>query len=342
MTSPEEDTPPRCGVLLVNLGTPAAPTAAAIRSYLRQFLSDPRVIELPRAAWLPILYGFVLTRRPRRLVPAYRKIWGADGSPLLAISRRQVQAIEARLAQDYGDDIAVELAMAYGEPSADVALQAFEQRHIQRLLVLPLFPQYSGATVGAVHDAVGALLKGRRRLPAVRTVTGYHDDPGYLDALAQCVRRYWAEHGPAGHLLLSFHGLPQRYVDAGDPYQQQCFTTAKLLAQSLGLERDAWSVAFQSRFGKAPWLKPYTDQRLEELAAANGNVDIFCPGFAADCLETLEEVDIRYRALFAARGGASFRVIPCPNDSAAHIQALTRLIIRELGGWLPAAPTSTR
>lgn len=324
---------PRCGVMLVNLGTPAAPTRPAIRRYLAQFLSDPRVIELPRAVWLPLLYGLILPRRPRRLVPAYRKIWGPEGSPLLVISRKQTQGLAELLAQRFDTPPAVALAMSYGEPSIAAAWRALQDQHIGRLLVLPLFPQYSGATVGAVMEAVFDALRGSRDLPAVRTVHDYHDDPGYIDALATQVREHWNRRGRGRHLLMSFHGLPRRYVDKGDPYHAQCLETSRLLARALGLADTEWSIGFQSRFGRAPWLQPYTDACLIRLARSGTGVDVVCPGFAADCLETLEEVDIRYRALFAAHHGQGFECVPALNAGDAHLTALAGIVTRELQGW---------
>lgn len=319
---------PRSGVLLVNLGTPSAPTVPAIRRYLREFLSDPRVIEVPRAIWLPILYGAILTRRPRRLIPAYEKIWMKAGSPLLVHGKRQAQGVAERLQRQFGATVNVGLAMAYGEPSLPAALAAFRAQGIERLVVLPLFPQYSGATVGAVHDAVGSLLRGRRVRPDLHLVRDYHDDPGYIAALAAQVRAHWARHGRGRHLLLSFHGIPRSYVEAGDPYRTQCETTARLLAEALALPATGWSLAFQSRFGKAPWLEPYTDERIAELARAGTPLDVFCPGFAADCLETLEEVAIRYRALYARSGGSAFHVVAALNDSSEHLDALAAIAAR--------------
>ncbi|TAM12589.1 MAG: ferrochelatase [Nevskiaceae bacterium] len=321
---------PYSGVLLVNLGTPSAPTAAAIRRYLREFLSDPRVIEVPRAVWLPILHGAILPRRPRRLVPAYEKIWTPEGSPLRVIGERQAHGVAERLQKTLGKPVEVRLAMAYGEPSLPATLAEFHSQGVERLVVLPLFPQYSGATIGAVHDAVGTLLRGQRVRPELCLIHDYHKDSGYIAALAASVQAHWARHGRGRHLLLSFHGVPQSYVDAGDPYRSQCETTARLLAEALRLKTTDWSLAFQSRFGKAPWLKPYTDERIAELAHAGTPLDVFCPGFAADCLETLEEVAIRYRALYAQNGGSAFHVVPALNDSPEHLDALAAIAARRL------------
>lgn len=318
----------KTGVLLVNLGTPEAPTPKAIRRYLRQFLSDPRVVELPRAIWLPLLYGFILPFRPGRLAEAYEKIWTADGSPLLAISRRQEAALQSAL----GADVPVVLAMSYGEPGIPAGLKELERRGARRVIVLPLYPQYSGTTTASVFDAVFAALKQRRWIPELRTINTYHDDPGYISALAESVREHWAKNGCAEHLLISFHSIPANYVAQGDPYQRECLTTAQLLAQALELKDGSWSVSYQSRLGRQPWLQPYTDVVLPELAAKGiGTVDTICPGFPADCLETLEEVAIRYGELFTASGGRALRYIPALNTRPAHISALSRLLTRQLG-----------
>ncbi len=250
---------PNAGILLVNLGTPEAPTAPAIRRYLAQFLADRRVVELPRLAWLPILYGFILPFRPRRLVHAYEKIWTAEGSPLLAISRRQAGALRQRLARTLGREVPVALAMTYGTPSIASALAELEAQRVRRIVVLPLFPHYSCTTTAAALDALFAELNQRRWMPELRTVNSYHDDPGYIAALVRSVRAHWQTQGRGEHLLMSFHGLPQRYVLAGDPYYCHCQKTGRLLAEALGLGAGEFSVSFQSRFGKLPWIQPYTE-----------------------------------------------------------------------------------
>lgn len=325
------------GVLLVNLGTPDAPTAPAIRRYLAQFLADRRVVELSPLLWLPILYGLILPLRPRKLVHAYEQVWTAEGSPLLAIGRRQAAGLERELGQALGREVPVALAMTYGNPSIAAALAELEARQVRRVAVLPLYPQYSATTTAAALDQLFDLLRERRWLPELRTVNSYHDDPGYIAALADSVRAHWQEKGRGGHLLLSFHGLPQRNVLAGDPYYCQCQKTGRLLAEALGLGEGECSVSFQSRFGKLPWVQPYTEPLLQALAARGvRELDVICPGFAADCLETLEEVRLRYGASFRAAGGGELRYIPALNDNPAHLGALRELVLRQLGDWLPA------
>ena len=320
----------RTGVLLVNLGTPDAPTAGAIRRYLREFLSDPRVVELPRALWLPILYGFILPFRPARLAKKYQLIWTAEGSPLLAISRRQAQHLRSALRERGLTDVHVALAMRYGRPGIAEAMRELNEHGIKRLLVLPLYPQYSATTTASVLDAVFAELGRKRSLPELRTVNQYHDHPAYVAALAQSVRAHWQAHGRGDHLLMSFHSIPQQYVDKGDPYFDQCQRTAAVLAEALDRTR-AWSVSFQSRLGRAPWLQPYTDQEVPRLAKAGvKKLDVICPGFSTDCLETLEEVAIRYAQDFERAGGERLRYIPALNDSPAHIDALADLVAANL------------
>lgn len=322
--------PDRCGVLLVNLGTPTAPTSAAIRVYLKQFLSDPRVVDLPRALWLPVLHGFILPFRPRRLVHAYAKVWTQRGSPLLAISRDQHAGLQARL----GDTAAVALAMTYGEPSIASALDELTQAGVRRLLVLPLYPQYSATTTAAVFDALYRQLQQRRWPPEIRTINSYHDRDDYIGALAASLQRHWAQQGRGEHLLISFHSIPLRYLHAGDPYFCHCHKTARLLAEHLGLNADQYSVSFQSRLGKQPWLQPYTDIVIPQLAARGcRTLDVICPGFAADCLETLEEVAIRYRDDFLQAGGSDLRYVPALNDDDAHLDLLAAICRQHLQGW---------
>lgn len=328
--------PARNGVLLINLGTPEAPTATAIRRYLRQFLSDPRVVELPRALWLPVLYGFILPFRPSKLVEAYAKVWTDRGSPLLSISRDQQAGLQQRL----GDRAVVELAMTYGEPSIPAALAALEQAQVRRLLVLPMYPQYSATTTAAAFDALYDQFRQHRWPPDLRTVNSYHDRPDHIEALALSLERHWAQHGRPDHLLMSFHSIPRRYLEAGDPYFCQCHKTARLLAHRLDLADTGWSVSFQSRLGRQPWLQPYTDVVIPELARrGQRRLDVICPGFAADCLETLEEVDIRYREDFVAAGGEHFHYVPALNADDAHLDALAALCRDHLQGWPEVADT---
>ncbi|MEQ1439879.1 ferrochelatase [Fontimonas sp. SYSU GA230001] len=324
------------GVLLVNLGTPSAPTAPAIRRYLREFLADRRVVDLPRLLWWPILYGFILPLRPRRLAHAYGAIWTERGSPLLAIGRDQQQGLQQRL----GHRATVALAMRYGEPSVTTALAGLQAQGVTRLLVLPLYPQYSATTTASVLDAVFDACRPLRAVPELRTVNDYHDDAGYIAALADSVRHHWATHGRGDHLLLSFHSIPQRYEDAGDPYGRHCRQTAQRLAQLLDLPADRWSLSFQSRVGRAQWLSPYTDEYVTALAGRGvRRLDVICPGFAADCLETLEEVALRYAADFRRAGGEVLRYIPALNAEPAHLDALAALVERHLAGWPCGDPT---
>jgi protoporphyrin/coproporphyrin ferrochelatase len=299
------------GVLLVNLGTPAAPTTQAVRTYLAEFLSDPRVVELPRIVWLPILHGIVLRRRPKRSAAKYALIWTPEGSPLAVHTARQAALLRAAV-----PEMQVEHAMRYGEPRIESALQKLAA--CAHLVVLPLYPQYSRATTESVRD----------RLPSgTRMIEDFHDHPAYIDALAANVRRHWAAHGQASVLVMSFHGLPRRAVERGDPYEKQCGETARLLAAALGISESSWMLTFQSRFGAAEWLQPYTQPALVELARGGARrVDVVCPGFISDCLETLEEIGIEARRAFLAAGGAEFSLIPCLNESSEWIDAMARIV----------------
>ena len=324
---------PRAGILLANLGTPDAPTPGAVRRYLAEFLWDPRVVELPRPLWWLILHGIILRVRPTRSARKYQAIWTPDGSPLLAISQRQAAAIAAMLAERYLGPIQVAVGMRYGNPSIASALAELRAASVQRLLALPLYPQYSAATVASTFDAVAAELRTWRWLPELRFITQYHDDPGYLDALAAHLRASRADQ-PGERLLFSFHGLPKRNLLAGDPYYCQCQKTARLIAERLGLQPDQWAVAFQSRFGRTEWLQPYASALLADWAQAGvKSVDVACPGFAADCLETLEEIALENRRIFLNAGGERYRYLPALNDNPAHIAALADLIGRHAVGW---------
>ncbi len=320
----------RSGVLLVNLGTPDAPEAPAIRRYLAEFLSDRRVVELPRPLWWLILHGFILPFRPARLAHAYRSIWTPDGSPLLAISRAQQVGLQARL----GADIPVALGMRYGTPSIASAIDQLLEAGARRIVVLPLYPQYSATTTASVFDAVLAHVQPMRWWPELRLVNGYHDLPDYIDALADSVRAHWQLHGRGEHLLMSFHSIPLQYLTAGDPYYCFCQKTARLLAAALQLAPEQWSLSFQSRIGRAQWLSPYTDQTVERLARSGvRTLDAICPGFSADCLETLEEVALRYAEQFRAAGGEALRYIPALNAGERHLDVLTELARQHLAGW---------
>ncbi len=328
MTTTTMHTPKgKTGVLLVNLGTPDAPTPAAIRSYLREFLSDPRVVEIPRLLWLPVLYGFILPFRPKKLVHAYQSVWSERGSPLLDASRQQAAQLQTLL----GADVPVALAMTYGSPGITSGLAELKQKGVQRVVVLPLYPQYSGTTTAAVADAIFRALANERHIPELHTINDYHAHPAYIAALASSVRAHWQTHGADAHLLMSFHSIPQRYVDQGDPYDAQCKVTAQLLADALQLRPEQWSISFQSRLGREPWLQPYTDVVLPQYAAKGiRKLDVICPGFSADCLETLEEVAIRYRSDFLAAGGTDFRYIPALNTDAEHIRMMQSLVMSAL------------
>ena len=328
------DAPGGLGILLTNLGTPDAPTRAAVRRYLAEFLSDPRVVELPRLLWWPVLHGIVLQLRPGRSAKAYRKIWTPEGSPLLAIAKNQAAAISHNLGGRLAGDFRVGLGMRYGNPSIKSVLEELRAAGVRRLLVFPLYPQYAAATTGSAFDAVADVLKTWRAVPELRMVNCYHDDPGYIGALAGSIQAHQARRGRADKLLFSFHGLPRYCHEAGDPYYRQCQDTARLVAETLAFKEDEWCVSFQSRFGPREWLRPYTSETLTAWAAGGvKNVSVICPGFSSDCLETLEEINILNRALFLAAGGEEFNYIPALNDRASHVEFLSDLIIRHCQGW---------
>ncbi len=336
---------PRIGVLLTNLGTPEAPQKGPLKTYLRQFLSDPRVVEVPRLLWYLILNGIILNIRPARSAAAYRRIWTEQGSPLLVHTQAQAMELQANLHEKLGETVVVDFAMRYGEPALDTKIETLLKQGIRRLLVLPLYPQYSGATTASTFDAIAADFTRRRWLPELRFVAQYHDHPAYIEALARSIRGHWEQHGQADKLIFSYHGEPQRYLDQGDPYHCQCHKTSRLLAQALELDDSQYQTCFQSRFGREPWLQPYTDKVLEALPGSGiKSVQVICPGFAADCLETLEEIDMENRDLFLAAGGERFEYIPCLNAAPDHIEALGTLILENLQGWLPLAsdPAATR
>ena len=324
----------RAGVLLINLGTPQALTTGAVRRYLAEFLSDPRVIELPAALRWLLLHGVILRTRPRRTLQAYRSVWTEEGSPLMVHSRALEQGVRDAVATRFDGPVSVALAMCYGEPSVERALRVLMQAGVERLLVLPLYPQYCGATTGAASDAVGAALARLRWVPSLRFLDHYHDYPRYIDAIAASIERSWENEGRNERLLFSFHGMPRTTLDAGDPYYCQCQGTARQIAARLGISRSEWALAFQSRFGPAAWLQPDTEATLRGWAEAGiEGVTVVCPGFAADCLETLEEIAQRYRDGFLATGGKRFVYVPALNADTMHVQMLTELIAREMAGW---------
>ena len=331
-------TAPTTAVVLCNLGTPDAPTPAAVRRYLAEFLSDSRVVEIPRALWWPILHGVVLRVRPAKSARKYARIWTPQGSPLRVWTERQAQLLAGYLGQR-GHRVDVQYAMRYGTPSIAAVLDQVKAGGADRILVLPLYPQYAASTTASAMDAVYAHVRTTRRMPALRAVDCFHDDPGYIRALARVTNDYWTKHGRPDRVVLSFHGLPRRVLDLGDPYHCHCQKTARLLGVELGLDPAQFTVTFQSRFGKAEWLKPYTVDVLHSLAKeGHGRVDVVCPGFVSDCLETLEEIGIEGRASFMAAGGRDFHLIPCLNEHPQWIDALTDLVLRHLQGWLDAPP----
>jgi ferrochelatase len=331
--------PPRVGILLTNLGTPQAPERKALRAYLKEFLSDPRVVEVPRLIWWFILNGVILNIRPARSAASYRSVWTERGSPLLFHTQDQADALRETMTQQFGDRVIVEFAMRYGAPSIPDVLQDMLQRGVRKLLVLPLYPQYSGATTGSTFDALAADFSRRRWLPELRFVNHYHDRPAYISALADSVRSHRKEHGGTDTLLLfSYHGVPQSYLDEGDPYHCECLKTSRLVAEELGLQETDYRTTFQSRFGRQEWLKPYTDETLKGLPGQGVKaVQVICPGFAADCLETLEELAVENRDYFLAAGGERYEYIPCLTSAPEHIAALASIAEEHLAGWLDRA-----
>ncbi len=325
----------KTGVLLVNLGTPDAPTAQALRPYLKQFLSNSRVIEIPRWIWWPILYGFILTFRPKKSAEKYAQIWMPEGSPLKVHTERQTQLLLDSLAKRTQSTVVVEYAMNIGNPSIAEVLKRMKEQGCERILVIPLFPQYASSSTAAAMDGVFAELKKMRNMPAIRTVKQYHDDSDYIAALAKNINEYWEANGKPNKLIMSFHGVPRYTLDKGDPYHCYCQKTGRLLAEALALNTDQYQVCFQSRFGRAKWLMPYTSTTLKQLGEDNTpRVDVVCPGFVSDCLETLEEIAIEAKDTFIRAGGQTFHYIPCLNEHEDWIQALSNIACTNLQGWL--------
>jgi ferrochelatase len=332
--SRDSSTKSRIAVLIVNLGTPDSPSYFAVQRYLREFLSDRRVIDTARPIWLPLLYAAVLPFRPFRTARNYRKIWMKDGSPLAVYSHRLAAKVGALLRAASTDPMHVELAMTYGSPGIARAIQSFSEQGVEKLLVLPLYPQYCSSTTGAVADRTHRALNRWRTLPEMRFVNDYHDDAGYTGALAQQIQRHWSAVGERSHLLFSYHGIPAAYVAKGDPYQRQTETTTRLVVGRLGLNETEFSHCYQSRFGRVAWLQPYTLDKIKELADRGiRKLTVASPSFAVDCLETLEEVAIEYRDRFLAWGGERLTLVPGLNDDDAHAEALAAIIKTQLKGW---------
>lgn len=321
----------KTAILYCNLGTPEAPTASALRRYLAEFLSDPRVVEIPRLLWLAILHGIILRVRPAKSAHKYASIWTPEGSPLKVWTERQAQALQTTFG---ASTVQVRYAMRYGSPAIASVMEELKAQGVTRVLVLPAYPQYSGTTTASVFDAIYTWGLRTRNLPELRFVNHYHDHPGYIQALAQKIQAHWATHGRAEQLVMSFHGVPERTLHLGDPYHCECLKTARLLGEALQLRKEDYKVCFQSRFGKAKWLEPYTEPTVRQLAQ-NGtkSIDVVCPGFVSDCLETLEEIAMEVKAAFLEEGGERFHYIECLNDSALWIDGLHAIAQSHMGGW---------
>lgn len=321
---------PRQGILLCNLGTPDAPRPAELRRYLKEFLSDPRVVEIPRLLWWMILNLIILRIRPRRSAKLYQSVWTEAGSPLMLYSQGQVKAVKERLAEKYGD-IPVVLGMRYGNPSMASAIKELTDQNVRDIIVLPLYPQYAGATTGSTFDAIAKTFTQLRWVPELQFINGYHKSEGYLEAICSSIRRHIEQHGQPDRLVFSYHGTPERYLKNGDPYHCFCHQTTRLVKEKMGLDETQVMTTFQSRFGREPWLQPYTDKTLEQLPE-NGikHVAVICPGFSSDCLETIEEINMEGRESFIESGGEQFHYIPCLNDEPAHIDALVSILEKRL------------
>lgn len=328
------DNPDRLGVLVTNLGTPDAPTTPALRRYLAEFLSDPRVVELPRPLWWLILHGVILRIRPKRSAEAYASVWQSEGSPLLLHTSKQAEGIREALKSKYGSNVVVGFAMRYGNPAISRVLDEMQEQGVRKLLVLPLYPQYSASTSASTFDAIAKDFAKRRWLPDLRFISHYPDYPPYIEAMARHIETHWANHGRNQKLVLSYHGVPLKYLTKGDPYHCECHKTSRLLAERLGLTRDDYMTTFQSRFGKEEWLQPYTDETLKALPGKGvKSIDVFCPGFSSDCLETVEEIDEENHEYFMEAGGEAFSYITALNATPGHIDALVSLIEENLAGW---------
>jgi len=332
-------TPAQIGILLVNLGTPDAPTKSAVRRYLKQFLSDTRVVEIPRAIWWLILNGIILNVRPAKSAAKYETIWTAEGSPLRTYTERQAQMLRGFLGEKIAQPIMVVPAMRYGNPSIEAGLDKLKAANCTNILVLPLYPQYAASTTASTFDEVARVLMNKRNVPGLRFIRNYHDHPAFIAAIAKNVEAHWQKIGrpnfKTDRLLMTFHGVPKFHLDKGDPYHCESHKSARLIAERLGLKSGEYIVTFQSRFGRAEWLQPYTDKTLERLGAEGiARVDVICPGFACDCLETLEEIAMEGKETFHEAGGHDFNYLPVANDSQAYVAALTEIATQHLQGWL--------
>ncbi|MGP1717697.1 MAG: ferrochelatase [Methylophilus sp.] len=329
------ESPSKVGILLANLGTPEAPTASALRPYLQQFLMDRRVVEIPRFIWCWILHFIILVIRPRKSAEKYASIWTKDGSPLMVYAQQQKTLLEAQLADNLPGQCAVELGMTYGEPSIKRALDSLKAQQCDRILVFPLYPQYAASSTAAALDAIWRVLLKTRNVPAIRTIKDYHDHPHYIQALATKIKDYWQQHGQPDKLVMSFHGVPKFHLEKGDPYYYQCLETGRLLAASLNLSTDQYEIAFQSRFGRQEWLQPYLATTLDTLGKQKLNrIDVVCPGFSSDCLETLEEIAMEGKHLFQSVGGGDYHYIPALNAESAWIDAMRVITLEQLQGWI--------
>lgn len=331
----------KIGILITNLGTPDAPTPSALRKYLAEFLSDPRVVEVPRIIWKCILHGIILRVRPRRSAAAYKTVWTDQGSPLSVYTKAQAKALQASLLGDLSEGILVDFAMRYGSSSITSKLDAMQKRGVRQLLVLPLYPQYSAATTASTFDALAQDFMKRRWLPDLRFVSHYHDDPLYIDTLVKRIQSFREKHGSADRLIFSYHGVPLRYLHNGDPYHCECHKTTRLITEKLGLKAEDYMTCFQSRFGREEWLRPYTDETLKSLPKQGVNsVQIICPGFSSDCLETIEEIGEENRQYFMEAGGKQYNYIPALNAEDDHIFLLSELVKKNLQGWALPNPDS--
>ena len=339
----------KIGVLVTNLGTPEAATGKALKKYLKQFLSDPRVVEIPRLLWWLILNGIILNIRPKRSAKLYETVWTERGSPLLFHTQDQADAIAKQLAEQNShsemDNVIVRFAMRYGQPSIESVMEEMQREGASKIVVLPLYPQYSGATTGSTFDAIAHLFTKTRWVPHFRFIGSYHDDDNYINACVEKIKAHWQRNGRSEKLLLSYHGVPKSYLEAGDPYHCHCHKTSRLIAEKLELNKEQCITTFQSRFGKAEWLRPYTDATLKQLASdGTKSIDVFCPGFSADCLETIEEIAEENREYFMENGGESYHYITALNSEPLHIDTLTKIIQRNIQDWLqePAMDTEHR